>query len=321
MQVAQFLRPSIGAYPVKPVADDTDSTILIHKSPKNRRQSRENSFPDRAYGHKFLQNESMIVIRLGTTDIRKPVEPVELNEKALQGPITSSSFSLVVSAVNAKGEPAIIDLPLRESVIEPISFNTSDIHSAVMRFDIIPTFGTKKQLIGRATAMLSTTKTPLWNERVSLGGSVTVPIIGNGTMEPIGTVTFEYIVVNPFVHRNLKVGVRDTYWKSVETTVIGHRGSGANRVVQGMANLQLGENTVLSFVTAASLGAEYVEFGMSFDLSYSFNGFLLTICPVRCSINQGSCACSLPRLDSHREWIRYSCQFSLFTAIFGTSSC
>lgn len=28
-----------------------------------------------------------------------------------------------------------------------------------------------------------------------------------------------------------------------------------------VSNLQVGENTLLSFVTAASLGAEYIEFG------------------------------------------------------------
>jgi glycerophosphodiester phosphodiesterase len=47
--------------------------------------------------------------------------------------------------------------------------------------------------------------------------------------------------------------------------VIGHRGAGANQAVTGPASLQIGENTVLSFITAASLGAEYIEFG-----KYSF---------------------------------------------------
>jgi hypothetical protein len=42
--------------------------------------------------------------------------------------------------------------------------------------------------------------------------------------------------------------------------VIGHRGAGANKHFSGTGNLQIGENTVLSLVTAASLGAEYVEF-------------------------------------------------------------
>lgn len=36
-------------------------------------------------------------------------------------------------------------------------------------------------------------------------------------------------------------------------------------------NLQLGENTLLSFVTAASLGAEYVEFGECAYPLYDFS--------------------------------------------------
>lgn len=31
------------------------------------------------------------------------------------------------------------------------------------------------------------------------------------------------------------------------------------------SHLQVGENTVLSFITAASLGAEYVEFGKHYS--------------------------------------------------------
>lgn len=73
-------------------------------------------------------------------------------------------------------------------------------------------------------------------------------------------VTFEYIIALPFQHPNLSIGSKQTYWKSVSTKVIGHRGAGANRKFSGTGNLQIGENTVLSLVTAASLGAEYVEF-------------------------------------------------------------
>ncbi|KAF9980146.1 Glycerophosphocholine phosphodiesterase [Modicella reniformis] len=76
-------------------------------------------------------------------------------------------------------------------------------------------------------------------------------------MDIIGRVRVEVTVVRPFKHENLKVGSKHTYWKSVTTTVIGHRGLGMNRKV---SNLQVGENTLLSFVTAANLGAEYVEF-------------------------------------------------------------
>ncbi|RKP39003.1 Glycerophosphodiester phosphodiesterase domain-containing protein [Dimargaris cristalligena] len=58
----------------------------------------------------------------------------------------------------------------------------------------------------------------------------------------------------------MSLNSRAAYWKSLSTKVIGHRGSGMNRDASGGSNLQVGENTVLSFITAANLGAEYVEF-------------------------------------------------------------
>ena len=45
--------------------------------------------------------------------------------------------------------------------------------------------------------------------------------------------------------------------------LFGHRGSGAEGTAftEGYHRVNVQENTILSFVTAASLGAEYVEFG------------------------------------------------------------
>jgi glycerophosphodiester phosphodiesterase len=49
------------------------------------------------------------------------------------------------------------------------------------------------------------------------------------------------------------------YWKTVKSTkIIGHRGLGKN--VNTRKSLQLGENTIQSFIAAANLGASYVEF-------------------------------------------------------------
>ncbi|CAB4416918.1 unnamed protein product [Rhizophagus irregularis] len=90
----------------------------------------------------------------------------------------------------------------------------------------------------------------------SLMGSVTVPILSKDSLDVIGRVVFEFLIIKPFKHENLAVGRKHTYWTS--TKVIGHRGSGMNRMET--PNLQLGENTLISFITAASLGAEYVEF-------------------------------------------------------------
>jgi glycerophosphodiester phosphodiesterase len=50
-----------------------------------------------------------------------------------------------------------------------------------------------------------------------------------------------------------------TYWKSLQAPmVIGHRGLGKNQTAN--KSLQLGENTIQSFISAANLGANYVEF-------------------------------------------------------------
>lgn len=62
--------------------------------------------------------------------------------------------------------------------------------------------------------------------------------------------------------------------------MIGHRGSGADPAA-GISRLQIGENTVLSFVTAASLGAEYVEFGNIYD-SEVVNASLKSFLPFAC---------------------------------------
>lgn len=223
----------------------------------------------RAYGHKYLEDESLIVVTLGSNDIRSTVEPVELLH---QGNNTSfltesTAFSLEITSENATaGEKVIIDLPLKDSSYhDKIVFYSRNPEETILTFSVYPTFGhLSDKLVGRGTAMLSSLdalRKDVKKQHPSMtplqGMNMTVPIFGVDSMKIIGRVRVEFTVVRPFKHENLKVGSKHTYWKSLTTTVIGHRGLGMNRKVP---NLQLGENTLLSFVTAASLGAEYVEF-------------------------------------------------------------
>ncbi|KAF9171502.1 Glycerophosphocholine phosphodiesterase [Mortierella sp. AD011] len=223
----------------------------------------------RAYGHRYLEDESLIVVTLGSNDIRSTVEPVELyivdgNHSFLTA---STAFSIEITAGNAAaGERVIVDLPLKDSSHhEQIVFYAAKPEDAIINFSVYPTFGpSSSKMVGRGTAILSSLdnlRRDVWNQQSMMtplqGMNMTVPIFGVEGMEIIGRVRAEFTVVRPFKHENLKVGSKHTYWKSVTTTVIGHRGLGMNRKV---SNLQVGENTLLSFVTAASLGAEYVEF-------------------------------------------------------------
>ncbi|KAL3232233.1 Glycerophosphocholine phosphodiesterase GDE1 [Nakaseomyces bracarensis] len=115
------------------------------------------------------------------------------------------------------------------------------------------------RLIARAVALLNKTNSAAGFNRRLLNDNVTIPIQAKETMDLVGTITFEYTIVTPFIHPKIGVYATDTYWKSlVATRVIGHRGLGKN--FQSSKSLQLGENTVESFIAAASLGASYVEF-------------------------------------------------------------
>ncbi|KAI8051958.1 Glycerophosphoryl diester phosphodiesterase family-domain-containing protein [Syncephalis plumigaleata] len=218
----------------------------------------------RAYGHQFLIDQCELVITLGSSDIRRVIEPVILENTLI--PLTSmmpgTSVSLVVQALNAIGEPAILDLPLREEGLEPIIFRCSaDADHVQVQFDIVPTYRASEEIIGRATALVSCQAATDYNLVDNKSWqSYTVPIIGAQRLDMLGKVQFETMLVRPFKHANMHINARNTYWKSISTKVIGHRGAGANQAVTGPASLQIGENTVLSFITAASLGAEYIEF-------------------------------------------------------------
>ncbi|KAJ3159222.1 Glycerophosphocholine phosphodiesterase [Geranomyces michiganensis] len=221
---------------------------------------------ERAYGHKYLKDQSMIRVYMGSTDLRRQCPPVQLDDKRIPAQMAPGTFRLTVSALNATGEPVNFDLPLLETVPDPIVFHARSPEAVSLQFDIYPAYGNpdkKSRLLGRASALLSTVKTSLWQERTPLGGSVQLPIMSAQSLETMGTILIEYVVVKPFVHRNFNPDGSSRFWRSEKTKVVGHRGLGMNKaahVADGRGHLQLGENTLLSFITAGALGAEYVEF-------------------------------------------------------------
>jgi glycerophosphodiester phosphodiesterase len=219
--------------------------------------------PIKSFGHRYLKHESMVLVSLGSMDMRKNVEAVTLDNVPLTEAHTTqldTALSIVVSAQGAQGEPTIIDMPVHENIsTEPIVFTTADATKVKLLFDIVPTYsGNQNNKIGRGVALLSSVRPTIGNKRMNLQGDVCVPIVG-ANLEVIGTVNFNFLVITPFSHPNMEVTEQQTYWKKMTSTmVIGHRGLGKN--VVSNRSLQLGENTVPSFIAAANLGAQYVEF-------------------------------------------------------------
>ena len=220
--------------------------------------------PVKTYGHRYLTKETMILVSLGTMDARKAVEAVNLDRIPLTDAHSTqldTALSVVVSASGADGDPAIIDLPVQDNVsTEPIVFTALDATKVKLRFDIVPTYaGSNDQIVGRGVALLSTIKPSMGSKRVTLQGDVAVPIMAANTLEVIGSVNFNFLIITPFTHPNMTIRGDLTYWKKMTSTmVIGHRGLGKN--VAARSSLQLGENTIESFIAAANLGASYVEF-------------------------------------------------------------
>ncbi|KAJ5250494.1 hypothetical protein N7489_000904 [Penicillium chrysogenum] len=220
--------------------------------------------PIKTFGHRYLTDESMILVSLGTMDMRKPLETVSLDRIPMENAHATqldTSLSLVVTASGAHGEPEVIDLPVQDNIsTEPIVFHTTDPSKVRLLFDLVPTYaGSKEKIVGRGVALLSSIKPTVGSHRINLKGDSTVPIVAANTLEVIGSVTFNFLVITPFKHPKMSIAGNQTYWRSMSSTmVIGHRGLGKNMASRN--SLQLGENTVESFIAAANLGASYVEF-------------------------------------------------------------
>lgn len=269
------------------------------KSPLNKRKIK----PVKSFGHKYLNDgETLILITLGTTDLRDLSEPIELNKISMAKTFFTeldTALSLVVtcrdkSAVNNNEPlepPVIVDLPLEDhhgSASDPLTFkltNGLQPQNVIITFDVVPTYqysnlsqeheylssggviGRKNKVLGRAVAILQNAYTRVGLNLRSLNNNITVPIVESSTLDILGSIRFEYMHVSSFSHPAMNIGRSDTYWKQlVSTRVIGHRGLGKN--VSNRNSLQLGENTVESFIAAASLGASYVEFDVQLTKDY-----------------------------------------------------
>ncbi len=228
-------------------------------------QSAKTTEPVKSFGHRYLTDKSMVLVSLGTMDTRKNVRAVNLDKIPLSHAHSTqldTALSLVVSAKSAEGEAEVIDLPVQDNIsTEPIVFHAADPTKVKIYFDLIPTYaGSQNRVVGRGVALLSSVKSDVGRKRMSLKGDVTVPIVAASDLEVIGSVTFNFLIITPFQHPNMSITENQTYWKSIASTMlIGHRGLGKN-LGAGRRSLQLGENTIQSFIAAANLGASYVEF-------------------------------------------------------------
>ena len=188
------------------------------------------SDPVKRFGHRYLTGESLVLVSLGTMDTRKDVEAVKLDRIPLAHAHSTqldTALSVVISATGAKGESSVFDLPIQDRICtEPVAFTTPDASKVKLLFDIVPTYaGSKDRVVGRGVALLSSVRTMLGSKRSTLQGDISVPIMSANTLDVIGLVNFNFLVITPFTHPNMSITEEQTYWKLLTSTMlIGHRG-------------------------------------------------------------------------------------------------
>lgn len=277
MGANSFNSDVLGSSPTSTMSSSPESISFARGSPERSlspvsMMNLSNEPPVKTFGHRYLKDSSMVLVNLGSMDIRETEPPIQLDRVPYSKASSTqldTALSLIISVKNSEGEPIVIDLPINEGqTMDQYSFYTSSPETAMICFDLVPTYsGSKNKILGRAVGLLSQLTNKIGEHKVSLHRTITLPIIETQTLEILGKIRFQFLIVNPFHHPSLGVVKSSSYWKSLITTrVIGHRGLGKNSL--STKSLQLGENTLQSFIAAANLGASYVEFDVQLTKDY-----------------------------------------------------
>lgn len=252
--------------------------LLVNHSP---RKTRKCSASDKTGYPKTVPNElswssrrrngpnissEQIHVRLGASNTRSNAKMVELklprwlgDDEMRQG----AGFALEISLSPAPQLNHIIHLPpLEDLTNHPIIFETTDPRGAQIMFKIVRlrsfTGGTP-EVIGSGVAILSSLRERLAPKHESLVRDHTIPIIAKDTLSVLGSVTFNFLIITPFTHVEAPLVATHGFWRDDRRTeVVGHRGSGANTASK--TSLQIGENTIQSFMSAVASGASCIEF-------------------------------------------------------------
>lgn len=207
--------------------------------------------------------KSVIIVTLGTTSRDRVVNGVNLSfcsSAYSPGKYDVGSFILEISA-NGSSERRRVPLPILDDQINsPFIFFVSNNTEPCLVFSILQRMRVpgKEVLVASGAALLTRNSQQFGTHRQSLIREQSVPMMEKDTMRMAGHVTFTPLIVRPFPHLQIPQSIDVTRAPSAPPLLVGHRGAGAN--IKTKEYLQVGENTVGSFLSAVKLGATFVEF-------------------------------------------------------------
>ncbi|KAL8991980.1 MAG: hypothetical protein Q9169_007474 [Polycauliona sp. 2 TL-2023] len=246
---------------------DEQSENIQHKERHTAKPVLSSNLPERLDRKCSAATESEIYINLGALDTYKPVVAVDLSlyvKPDFYDLQRAADFTVEIRAVGDDQSIYRVQLPMLEDrANKQWRFVVQDVENFKLAFDIYHSMTSgqsRDSRIGSAVAMIHHLKQGLGLARESLIRNFTIPILHKENLDCIGTVTFYALIVTPFPHpdANRTVQRELVFPQRDGTPIIGHRGMGQND--PGSRQLQLGENTVESFLSATALGASYIEF-------------------------------------------------------------
>ena len=228
------------------------------------------------------QDRSRILVTLGPSNTRCDLKFVDLDGQS-SNLRNKTGLGVMIKVVGIESTTICnIELPILADMINnPLHFTTTEdvenLHLVFQVFFTSPGHDLGIQILGTGVILLKSLRVGFAHHRASLIRDFTVPLLENSSMTYIGTVTTSILIVAPFLPQCSNLPRPSPgFWEPGSTQVVGHRGFGANSVAQ--THLQLGENTIQSFLTASKLGASCVEFDVQLTKDYTpviFHDFLV----------------------------------------------
>ena len=175
-------------------------------------------------------DSSHIFVTLGPSNTRSNLEPVEMIERSSDNTISMKhepTFGVMIKAGGTNFIQAhCIELPMPGNLInKPFQFAFEDSDNVNLVFEIFRK-GYRSdesiQVIGTEIALMKSLRQGLAPNHESLIRDFTVPILENGSMTRIGSVTFSRLVVTLFRHLNASLRVSPGFWKNGSTQIVGH---------------------------------------------------------------------------------------------------
>ncbi|KAK7529919.1 Glycerophosphoryl diester phosphodiesterase family-domain-containing protein [Phyllosticta citribraziliensis] len=197
-------------------------------------------------------DSAVFVLTLGPMQQNR--RAVDKDFEMLQQKFTDAALSIEILS---SSKSHIFRYPFLDDIAShTMSFSSRDPDRAYVEFRLwgaTSTNGTKGVLLGSGAATLHEDRSCFGSQRESLIREHSVNMLSNFTMSFIGSISFTYVRIDPFP--GLSAPTPSHAWDSVQ--IHGHRGNGQNHGNEKY--LQLGENTIGSFLSAAKHGATHVE--------------------------------------------------------------